>query len=437
MATQAGDVGKSFSLQNASEVFKKVYVKRSDSMYNSDNVLQGRIKKSYDFTGSEKLVETHLSFSGGVGSAVLPRANAGKYAKAKITSNKVYGRALVEREAMKASSNDKGAFVKATAEQVRKTVESYMRNQSRILFGDGTSILGRIDNTVTVKKPVSAASTTITITEASWKEANWEERDFVQLVSGMSSYPNNSTGTAEGGTSKSELCEILEVNPTTREITIDASNSTIMSAFTHNSVPGNAGYGLCMQNSYQADPQGFKSIFDESIAFKAGTPGTIYDIPTQRRWTAHTEDAGGAGINPDLLNLVMLQVKKRSGKYPNMIMTGYEQSRNIKAFLEDQKVYNLPNRNLKGHAGFRGIEYVHDDGSIGLFVDRFCDEDKVYFLNDNFIHVHHRPGFGWFDDDGTVFLRLSDDDQYEARYGGYYENFITPTFHGFLHNLAV
>ena len=50
---------------------------------------------------------------------------------------------------------------------------------------------------------------------------------------------------------------------------------------------------------------------------------------------------------------------------------------------------------------------------------------------------YHRPDFGWFDDDGTVFLRLADEDSYEARYGGYFENLIIPTGHGCLKNLAV
>ncbi len=122
---------------------------------------------------------------------------------------------------------------------------------------------------------------------------------------------------------------------------------------------------------------------------------------------------------------------------PTMIMMGYEQYQNFLALLEDQKVYNLPNKNLKGHVGFEGIEYVSNGTKIGIFIDRFADEDKVYFLNDSRIECHHRPGFGWFDDDGTVFLRLQDDDAYGARYGGYYENFIVPTGHGFLHNLAI
>ena len=75
-------------------------------------------------------------------------------------------------------------------------------------------------------------------------------------------------------------------------------------------------------------------------------------------------------------------------------------------------------------------------GPIGVFTDRFCDADRMYFLNDEQIEVHHRHGFGWFDDDGTVFLRTSGD-AYEARYGGYYENYIVPSFQGCLKGLAV
>ena len=61
----------------------------------------------------------------------------------------------------------------------------------------------------------------------------------------------------------------------------------------------------------------------------------------------------------------------------------------------------------------------------------------MYALNDNHIHIHHRPDFGWFDDDGTVFLRQADLDGYEARYGGYLEVYINPAFQGVIEGLAV
>lgn len=422
-----------FSLSEQTDLFKINYYKRSANMYNSDNVLAGRIKKRYDFTGRQRFVSTPLSFSGGVGSGVLPKANSGNYEGAIITSKKVYATCEIEREAIYASKDDKGAFVRATAETVKKAVESYMRNSSRILFGDGTGVLGRGDAATNVTGAGSTASPyVVTISAASWKEANWEERDYVQYVSGMGTYPSNAGGTAEGGTTETNLLEIVSVDPANRQISL-VGTSTALSTLAGGPSPVPAASGFCMQKSYNSEPTGLKSIFDVAVA----SSGTLYNIAYQRRWTAFTQNASGAGVTPDLLNLIMLQVKKKSGVAPTMIMCGFEQYQNILAFLEDQKVYNLPNKNLKGAPGFEGIEYVGNGKRIGIFVDRFCDEDKIYFLNDERIECHHRPGFGWFEDDGTVFLRLQDDDAYGARYGGYYENYIIPTGHGFLYNLAV
>ena len=187
-----------------------------------------------------------------------------------------------------------------------------------------------------------------------------------------------------------------------------------------------------MQKSLYNDPIGLDGVINIPSA-----GDTIYGIPYQRKWSSLVVDAAGKGVTVDLMNNVMLQIEKKFGKVPNMIMTSYEQQRNILALLEDQKVYNLPNRNLKGSLSFSGIEFMSTRGPIGLFSDRFCEQDRIYFLSDSHIECYHRPGFGWFDDDGTIFLRLADDDGYEARYGGYYENFITPTAHGLLKGLAV
>ena len=117
-----------FNLTDQTNLFKINYYKKSENMYNSENVLDGRMKKKYDFTGKQKFVATPMSFSGGVGSGVLPVSNSGNYEGAQITAKKCYATCEVEREAIKASANDAGAFVRATAETVKKTVESYMRN---------------------------------------------------------------------------------------------------------------------------------------------------------------------------------------------------------------------------------------------------------------------------------------------------------------------
>lgn len=424
-----------FSLAEQVNLFKINYYKKSENMYNSENVLQGRVKKKYDFIGKQRFVSTPLSFSGGIGSGKLPKSNSGKYEGAIILSKKVYATCELEREAIHASKGDAGAFVQATKETVKKTVESHMRNASRILFGDGSGILGRGDGATNVTGLGTEASPyVVTISAASWKEANMEERDFVQVVSGMNAWPDNSGGAAEGGQTETNLLEIVEVLVDSKQVKL-VGTSALLAAAAAGPAALPATSGLCMQKSYLQDPSGLKTIFDAAVA---NDGRLIYNIPTQRRWKAFVHNANGKGVTTDLMNLVVLQIQRAMGTNINLIMAGYEQYRNILALLEDQKIYNLPNKNLKGHMGFEGVEYVGAGGvRCAIFLDRFAEKDQIAFLNDSYIEVHHRPGFGWFDDDGTVFLRITGEDAYGARYGGYYENFITPTAHGFLYNLAV
>lgn len=415
-----------FTLAKQSEVFKTNYDKKSENMYNSKNVLAGRRKKRYDFTGNKKTFLTPLSFAGGVGSGRLPKANSGNYKQAEITSNRVYGVCEIEREAIHASANDKGAFLRATAETVKQTVSSYMRNDSRILFGDGSAVLGRGDGTgadVTGTGADEAHPFIVTIPASEWQESSWEEEDYVQMVT---------SGVSEGGDAETNLLRVLEVVPATRQVKL-VGVSPVLTGLVAAPAPLAANHEIAMQRSYNKDPLGLDSV----VKFSEAGTGSLYGINYQRRWRMNVQDKAGRGINTDMMNGIMLEIERTFGQVPNMIMASYVQLQNILALLEDKKVYNLPNKNVKGHMGFNGVEFMSTRGPIGIFVDRFCPDDRVYFLNDNYIETHHRPGFGWFTEDKTVFLRLQDDDAYGARYGGYLENFITPTAHGVLKGLAV
>lgn len=412
-----------FSLTEQTNLFKINYYKKSANMYNSANVLQGRVRKKYDFVGKERFVATPMSFSGGVGSGTLPVANSGKYDGAHIFAKKVYATCEIEREAIKASMGNEGAFVRATQETVKKAVESYMRNSSRILFSDGTGMLGIGPSAGNVTGNGSIA-TPYLVTVSNFNQAYWEERDYIQYVT---AFTGPGTGIAEA-----TLLEITSVNVNTGVIgLIGVSAGLAALAAGPAAIPATAGF--VMQGSLNNDPMGLAGVVNLSVA----GAGNLYGIPIQRRWSMTFENALGAGITADLMNGVMLQVERTFGKAPTMIMTGYNQFQKMLALMEDQKVYNLPNRNIKGTMSFQGVEFMSTRGPIGIFVDRFCPDDRVFFLNDDFMEVHHRPDFGWFDDDGTVFLRVSNKDSYDARYGGYYENYITPTPHGVLYNLAL
>jgi hypothetical protein len=417
-----------FSLTETSAMFLTLFEGRSANMYNSENVLEGRLKKNYKFVGKQMNLETQLSFAGGVGAALLPVANTSKVEQQVVTAKKVYARCLVDRESLKAASSSKGAFQTFLGYPIKKTVESYMRNLSRVNFGDSTGILGRGDGATNV----TGAGTTvspyiITLRASDFKLANLEEKDFVQVVTGLNA-GDNLGGTPEGGVTVTNLLEIVAVHPDTFQVEL-VGVSPVLAARV--AAPGAllTTSGICMQRSYLSEPNGLGNVL-------MATSGSLYGIPVQRRWQASQLDAQGAGLITDMLNEIMLKVEKTFGKVPNMLVMNYNQFQKLLAQLEDQKVYNLPNRNVKGSLSFSGIEFMSTRGAVGIFTDRFCDEDKVYALNDNFISRTHRPDFGWFKDDGTVFLRAADLDEYEARYGGYFDNVIVPTAHGVIYGLA-
>ena len=413
------------SLSEVSALFKIKYEKLSENVYNSANVLLGRVKKSYNFTGKRLSIAIPQSFAGGVGSGNLPTANTAVYGAAQITAKKMYAVVEIDRETIKASLSDEGAFVRATKEVVQKGVESFMRNLSRAMFNDGSGRLGQVSNAsgslteivlATGLGPVGnevADATKVKI--ADFKEANFEERDLIQVVNGSAS--------ATASLRSSDKLEIEQVLVDSGHIILKGTSLNIQALD-----------DLVMQESLNNDPTGMKGVLDK-------TPGagvTNYGIKVGRRWQAvqktHSQD-----ISTDVLNEVMLKIKKACGKSPNLIVCSYKQYEKILKILEDKVQFKVEARaqiqTVNGALSFSGIQFMSIDGPVGIFPERFVEDDRIYLLNDAHIHIHHRPDFGWFDDDGTVFLRKATSDAYEARYGGYLEVYINPCFHGVITGL--
>lgn len=404
---------RTFSLSEASALFKIKYGKLSENVYNSANVLLGRVKKSYNFTGKQILHSIPQSFAGGVGSGSLPTANTAQYSEAIITAKKMYAVVEIDRESIKAAMSDDGAFVRATKEVVQKGVESWMRNMSRVLFNDASGKLADGDAATNVSGSGSLGDPYICVLASTTKDANIEERDLVNV-----------------DTELTQL-EVLEYDPSTQSISLVGSSVVLAAATGVSPFSGS----LYMQNSKDNDPEGLKGVLD-------ATSGSKYGISIARRWKSEQIDASAAAISSALMNKAMLSVEKKTGKVPNLIITSYKQFEKLLNIFEDDKRYPIPNRaGVKDKNGavisFSGIQFMSTSGPVAVVAERFCEDDRMYFLNDNFIEIYHRPDFGWFDDDGTVFLRKASSDEYEARYGGYLQCYIDPNFHAVITNLSV
>ncbi len=426
-----------YSMTDPSQLFKHKYGKQSDATFNASNPVLSRIKKNELFTGDSYIVNNPMSFSGGVGNTVLPKSNTGKYENATLLSKQAYAMINVSREAIKAASDDAGAFVRMTKEPTKKGLESFMRNYSRQLFGDGSGILGKGTGAGPANVTGNGSLATPYVVQfavAQFHDAVFEERDYVQVVTGLAA--DNSAGAPE-----LDLLEIVEVNPTTRTVYL-VGTSVKLAERVATAAPLESTVGLCMQGSYLGDFTGLRKVSNLSALYDAGTAGlTLYGVSLQRRWKMYVVDNAAAAIGKPILNQMMLTVDRRSGKTPNLIATGFTQFAKMLALSEDQKQYTILPRDAKfanEQFAFQAIEYMSTSGPVPVVVDRMIHDDEVWFLNDNFIEGYFRPGMAqWADEDGSIFSRIPGQDKYEARYCLYGEIFITPPFHAHLKNCAL
>jgi len=409
-----------FNLTDISDAFKERFTGVMMDQYNNSNVTWMKIKKSFKFLGKQENRSLGLSNGSGFGTGSLPTASndSASYDQANLTHKKVYSVVEIDRLAMKAGKNSEGIFDVSALEHVAKrAVTSLNRNMSRILFGDGTGELyvGNASNSNVSGAGTAGDPYVINMdgdaTSMVW--ANFEEGDLVNI----NSETTNLSISAVSKTSGSESVSVV-------------GTSTRLAALT-GSGPFTTTDQIFPQGSKDNDPEGLEMI--------GNTSGTTYGVShTNRRFQGTSIAAGGAAISEDLLNQLVLDIEEESGETPDMIVASYYQFRKIKDFMSDHKrIEVLPrDERLVGKVSFSALQFMSASGPVPIVADRFVKRDYVYALNTNKIEALHAPDFGWFDEDGTIFLRRDTSDTYQARYGGYMEIFIEPRFQGRLTGLA-
>lgn len=381
---------------SVSNLFKQVYEDISEVSFHTRYPLMSQVKVFNNFTGNQIEKKVRLSFSGSVGSGSLPESNVAQFDRAIFGRKKVYGRLGIDRETMKAAMGKEGAFVPETQEYVKLTVETYSRYAMKILFNNSDGSLGTIDSGgVSGSNPY-----TLTMTAATWNEARFEEQEYVNIETG-----------------NTDLFEITAVNPASRAITVQRLSGIQIPA---------GGDKIFVQGSEDNEPQGIEYI-------TSATSGSLYSIPVARRWKSYQKAAGGVNISPDLLQEAILEMDRTVQKKPTHLAVSYVQYRKLLNQMEEKKRFTMKpsdSKFSKANISYSGVAFDSDGTLIPIIPERFVDDDKCYLLNFDYIEMHKAPDFGWFDDDGTVLMRSATADEYEARYGGYWNLFIHPAFQG-------
>lgn len=402
------------STTTLSNMFKILYGKKSYAVFNTANPLWSRIKKEHGaLKGKSLSLEAVLGFAGSVGSGSLPESNVFQDENASLTRKKLYARILLDREAMIASKGEEAAFEQATKRMVKKGVESFMRNLSRQLFAYENGKLFEGDGSTTVTGAGTTGSPYLVIGLAStWVRSFVEKKDYVNV-----------------GSETTQL-EITAVNYTTRQVSLVGTSATLAAAV---SGVTSTTAKVYMQKSKDNDIQSI-------LAATKATSGSLYGITVGNRWQSSQLDASSAGITTDLINQLVTDVEFQSGESPDLLVTSFKQYRKIQNLLSDKLRYTVvSNRDPifnKAAFNFKGIEWITNSGEVAIVPDRMCPDDHFFALNTDNIVFPTAEAPKWADEDGTVLLRSSSADSYEARYVAYGELFCHPAAQGVMYGLA-
>jgi len=414
------------NLVNASKALKRQYGPGAINTYDISTPVLSQIKKSFNLAGERFEDYIPLSQGGGrgtTGNGTVPTSNVWKMDKAYFDSVENMSSVKLRRSLIYATKGE-GAWIDAQAESVKRGVILFRNNTERQIMGSGDGKLGTIKAGGTITDN-GGGSYTFPLDVTTFIEANFEEGDLVNIETG-----------------NLDQFEITELDPD-EENEYAAPTLTVLRK-TGSQIPA-ASDAIFMQGSENNDMQGMRGIL-------TAVSGSLYGVPVQRRWRSYYVPSYGSGINVDLMDKVMLGVHRKCGEAPNLIITSHTQWRLLKSTLEDLKRYeattitprfNLPkmqkdlmNQALSGRLGFKAIAYDSPFGSAPVVVSRFCRKDEMFFVNSEQMEIKHMRGFGWHDEDGTVFLREAGKTNYEARYGGDMEFWMPPTFHGYVDGLT-
>jgi len=406
---------KQYSLTDLSNLYRIAYGDfELDAAGWDHSELIGLIQKSDKFVGNRLEMAQLVDWGGGQSSGALPSSSTAYINRPFITAKSVYATSVIDSQSMKAArraGSNIGAFMDATELSILTMKRAFADQIARQFFGDGTGVMG-IVNTVTAIGP---GQYQLLITNASWLQAPWMLNDLLNL----------STGT--------DLFLITAIDLTNQIITVSRQAGV--------QVP-NAGDNIYKQKSRNNEMFGLKGVCD-TVA------GSLYGVPVGYRWGATRLAAAGQTLSVKLMRQLDQQMRFWArGDLP----TDYIMSATQLRLFEDGEdaksiIYIQPEVSPERQAGSQVAAVKINGRTVRLHWSPYCQEDRMYGVNRNKIHMYIRPDTsegsdpgGFIENGDSIFFPLQVSgtplDSYGLFYATYAEFYINPTFTGVITGLA-
>ncbi len=354
-------------------VLKYDYLGPIQDQLNNDTILMNKVKKSSkEVVGKSVWMPLRFSRNTGVGAraenGTLPAAGFQQYKETNFPTKNVYGRVEITGKTIRATRNDRGAFLRAARSELEGMVTDLRDDINRQLFTGSTGQIAIITS--------GATSATQAVSSTQY------------MFEGMLLDIDNDAGVT-----------ILTVDSET-QITLTGSITTVT-----NDVIRRAGVASGQEL------QGLGEIVSNT--------GTIQGInPTNFAWWKANvigSDASPASLNEIDMEKAVDQAEEKGGKI-DYVITSFAGRREYFKLLQSQKRFaDMQAVTLRG--GFRAILF----NDIPVVVDRHCQRTaavtRFYFLDSSKLGHYRMADFDWMQEDGAIWARIvgsSGREAYEA-----------------------
>lgn len=347
------------TLSSAENVLKTVYLDVVSNQLNTEiNPLLAKIKQStQDVWGKEVRKLAPYGINGGVGAGTedgdLPSAFGNQYVQFVSTLKNLYGQIEISDKAIRASSNNVGAFVNLLNAEMEGLLKASSFNLGRMLYGDGSGLVA------TVTEPGTGYCKTDSIKN---------------LIEGLA------VDIYTGETKKKSALRITAIN---------RDNNTVY--FSQPDVQISAGDKLYVQGSYNNEITGLKAIFSET--------GTLYGVNrADHLWMKpYIKDVGGEITEIDIQSAIDRLEEVNDSKVDFIVCSAGVKRAYQEYMLSFKR--NIDVTNLAG--GYKALTF----NGIPLISDRFVGTGEMYLLNTSEFKLHQLCDWKWLENEQGKILR--------------------------------
>lgn len=346
------------TISNTEEALKQYYLDAFSWQLNANispffNAIE---KTSKNITGRSALVSIARGTHAGVAAIneddELPAPHKEGYFMFELELKNIYGTIELTDKIIRSSANSAGAVVNVLNAEMEGLIAGAKSNFARMLYGDGNGYLCSVVSKVD--------SNNIKVTNV--------KNYFEGMNVTISSSPNIQT----------------------RITSVDTEAGTIKVYDNLASVTLEGGEAIRITGAFGNELLGLGAIFDGSAIYGFSKSITYFN-PLKR--TCALDDL----TEDDLLNVIDTLEETAEAK-PTMILCSHKVRRKIASIVKTSRTFVNTTDIASGYSN------IVING-VPVYADKYCPDDKIYFLNTDDFMLSQLCDWSWLEDDGGRILK--------------------------------